>query len=174
MTDPTHIDDDDHSTDPLAMSSDDDHQACLIELKQLLDSRRDEIERLRRSNRPLLPIFNDDGSMRTLEEASNPFIPEIQDFAFKLNFKHYPHAFLKMEYKLQARCNKVGVTYIRPKITDSVQDTSKRKATLNRAIKTAKQNLSRKGMTKEERKKASVKQMEYRQNKISNESEGEG
>ena len=78
-----------------------------------------------------------------------------------------------MEYKLEDRCNAVGVTYIRPKLTHSVQDTLERKALLDRAIKTAKQNLSRNAMTKEERKKRSAKDMEYRRNKRSNESEGE-
>ena len=76
-----------------------------------------------------------------------------------------------MEYKLEDRCNEVGVKYIHPKITDSVQDTVKRKATLNQAIKSAQQNLNRKAMTKEEHKKRSAKEMEYRHNKISNESE---
>ena len=120
-----------------------------------------EIDRLRRSNRPLLPIFNDDGSLLAVEEITKSSIPTIQIIAFKLNFKHNPQAFLKMEYKLEDRCNAVGVTYIRPKLTHSVQDTLERKALLDRAIKTAKQNLSRNTMTKEERKKRSAKDMEY-------------
>ena len=148
-----------------------DHTQYLIELKQKLDSYNEELDRLRRSDRPLSLIFNEGGSLLTLEEVNNPSIPTTQCVAFKLNFKRYPLTFLKMEYKLEDRCNEVGVKYIRPKITDSVQDTVKRKATLNRAIKSAKQNSNRKAMTKEDRKKASAKQMEYRHNKISNESE---
>ena len=149
------------------------------------DSYNEELDHLRRSDCPLSLIFNESGSLLTLEEAcrdrvlthqfwegkGNPPIPRMC-VAFKLNFKYYPLAFLKMEYKLEARCNEVGVTYIRPKLTDSVQDTLERKSTLNKAIKRAKENLSRKAMTKEERKKRSAKQMGYRHNKISNESEG--
>ena len=135
------------------------------------DSYNEELDRLRRSDRPLSLIFNEGGSLLTLEEVNNPSIPTTQCVAFKLNFKHYPLTFLKMEYKLKDRCIEVGVKYIRPKITDSVQDTVKRKATLNRAIKSAKQNSSRKAMPKEDRKKRSTKEMEYRHNKISNESE---
>jgi hypothetical protein len=149
------------------------------------DSYNEELDHLRRSDCPLSLIFNESGSLLTLEEAcrdrvlthqfwegkGNPPIPRMC-VAFKLNFKHYPLAFLKMEYKLEDRCNEVGVTYIRPKLTDSVQDTLERKSTLNKAIKRAKENLSRKAMTKEERKKRSAKQMGYRHNKISNESEG--
>ena len=122
-----------------------------------------------------MPIFNDDGSLLAVEETNklSSSIPATQIVAFKLNFKHNPQAFSKMECKLQARCNEVGVACIRPTIADSVQDTLKRKATLNRAIKAAKQNLSGNAMTKEERKKRSAKQMEHRQNKMSKESEGE-
>ena len=113
------------------MSSHEDQQKHLIELKQELESYNEELHRLCRSERPLLPIFDGGGSLLTLEELNNPSIPSIQCDAFKLNFKHYPRAFLQMEYKLEARCNEVGVKHICPKTTDLVQDTLKRKATLN-------------------------------------------
>jgi hypothetical protein len=71
------------------------------------DSYNEELDRLRRSDRPLSLIFNEGGSLLTLEEVNNPSIPTTQCVAFKLNFKHYPLAFLKMEYKLKDRCIEV-------------------------------------------------------------------
>ena len=71
------------------MGSHEEHTQYLIELKQRLDSYNEELDCLRRSDRPLSLIFNEGGSLLTLEEVNNPSIPTTQCVVFKLNFKHY-------------------------------------------------------------------------------------
>ena len=55
---------------------------------------------------------------------------------------------MRIEHSLQIRCYKLGVEYIPPKPTDSAEKTLKRKASINRAIKSAAQKLSRESMTR--------------------------
>ena len=93
--------------------------------------------------------------------------------AFKRIFKHYPDTFLKMEHDRRNRCEENGVTYVPPKITDSVDATKERINELNRAIKSAKKRVSRKEMPEKDRKELSAKRSAARMEKISRESEGD-
>ena len=138
-------------------------------------SYEEELDRLRHSPRPLSLIFGCDGFLvppKELNNLSSPInnVPTILRFAFKQIFVHYPERFLRIEHSLQIRCYKLGVEYIPPKPTDSAEKTLKRKASMNRAIKSAARKLRRESMTKEERKKASAEGAERRRKKTSNES----
>ena len=93
--------------------------------------------------------------------------------AFKCTFGRRPASFLSIENRLRTRCEENGVTYVPPKITDSVDATKKRIYGLNRAIKSAKKRVRRKEMPEKDRKELSAKRSAARMEKISRESEGD-
>ena len=77
---------------------------------------------------------------------------------FKQNFKVYPSRFKHIECQLWTRCKDYGITYIPPKLTDSVEAMIARKAALNRAIKTAAQKKRREQMSKSNQNAANARE----------------
>jgi hypothetical protein len=123
------------------------------------------------SSNPLSLIFEDDGSLMTKDKSWS--ISEAHAADFNRTFGQYPPTFLKIENRLRTRCEENGVTYVPPKITDSVAATFERIKKLNRAIKSAKQKLSRNAMPEKDRKELSAKRSADRMEKISRESVGD-
>ena len=159
-------------------------------------SYEEEIVRRRQSPHPLSSIFEHwlidhtqgatifaiprnikyDRMHRGLDEQSW-FIHPLEKGAFFLNFRQYPIDFLRAEHAREARCNELGIKYIPPQLTDSVQVTLERISVLDTAIdkanEAAAERSRRKAMTKEDRKVASAKKAEYRRKIKMNESEEE-
>ena len=81
---------------------------------------------------PLAPVFlpsglfcrNPDSCKCTMEEKRQ----------FKQSFRVYPSNFIRIEVRLEQRCNDHGVAYISPELQDSVGATIERKAQLKKAI----------------------------------------
>jgi hypothetical protein len=127
------------------------------------------------SSHPLSIIFDCDGSRSLITDPLqlNYLVTTEEGVAFCRDFGHYPPAFLKIENRLRTRCEGNGVTYVPPKITDSVDATFERIKKLNRAIKSAKQKLRRNAMPEKDRKELSAKRSAARIEKLSRESEGD-
>jgi len=89
---------------------------------------------------------------------------------FKKNFKVDPPKFKCIEHRLRTRCKDYGITYIAPKLTDSVETTIARKAALNRAIETAAQKNRREQMSESDRKAANAREVVCRRKRRAQES----
>jgi hypothetical protein len=177
-------------------------------MSSLKTSYEEEIHRRRRSPHPLSSIFDEDtGSLVTPQKLKQKpvfyrnrkyrrmargwneharehswFIHPLEEGAFFLNFRQYPIDFLRAEHSREAKCKELGIEYVPPQLTDSVQVTLERISMIEGAIKSAEairdkanksaaDKLRRKTMTEEERKVVSAKRAEYRRKKKLNESE---
>ena len=131
------------------------------------------------SSCPLSVIFDCDATRSLISDPSqldhllNTEEGRASFRAFQCTFGRDPSSFLSTENRLRRRCEENGVTYVPPKITDSVDATKKRIYGLNSAIKSAKKRVSRKEMPEKDRKELSAKRSTARMEKISRESEGD-
>ena len=62
---------------------------------------------------------------------------------FKQSFRVYPSYFIRIEVRLEQKCNDCGIAYIAPELQDSVETTFERKAKLNKAIDAMRRRVER-------------------------------
>jgi len=122
---------------------------------------------------PLTSVFSPSGSLYTdpCECTKNTTLEDA--FQFKQMFKVLPRRFILVEASIEKRCNKFGITYIPPKVFDTVDATLERKANLNKAIAAGNKRRQRANLTPEQKESQKVADMMQKRAALANETKAE-